>query len=508
MRYSLYLVAACFTVTAHAQAPARYGVGFRLVREIDHSRTTGPVRDFEGRANGTTAWPMMIGVWYPTAASSSAPRVTLGDYLVLSKLRDGDRPVTEADRIAGHNDMKSFAQFALRREITDSAAAAAYGQRMNAVRNAAPASGRFPVVIAGTDGSLSSGVQLFETLTRRGFVVIATPSRPTMGALQVTKPNLVIDSRIRDLEYLTAHARQYPFVDPERLAVVGINFDGMAALLYEMKNMRAFAVASIDGWEGKRNSTATVRASSLYDPLRMRVPYFVAQQDEPDAPPGLAHDFTIFNAIRYGSGEHVVVSGLSHAYLIALAALYPGTPDDLRLRHQALMDRIAAFLDAAARRTDMSLATTDSASFKDHRRRAALPAVPMAEELERILTAPGGPERLRTIFREARSQNPNVELFTQGTLNLFAFRLSRTQRVPESLLLMELGTEAFPQSAVARNDYGNSLLQAADTAGAVREFERALTLLDGDPSMSADDRTQSRTVIQGKIDRLRSRRPF
>jgi len=504
--FGLGLVLYGASAIAQVETPARYGVGFRVVHELDRSRTVGPARDFEGRVrSGSTAVPIEIGVWYPTSVATSARRMTLGDYLVLSKLRDGDRRVTEADRVAGRDDIKSFAQFALRREINDSTAAATYDQTMSAVRNAPPLSGRFPVVIAGTDGALSAGVQLFETLARRGFVVVAAPSRASLAALQVTKTSQVIDVRIRDLEYLTAHAQQYSFVDPSRIAVLGINFDGMAALLYEMKNMRAMAVVSIDGWEGKNGSSPQVRASPLYDPLRMRVPYFVVQQDESNPPPPLAHDFTIFDALRYGDGEHSVLRGVSHAYLVGLGALYPGVPNDVRVARLALLERTAAFLDGVARGTTMTAPTTDSLLFKDHRRRAALAPVPIAEEIEQIITAPGGVERLRAIHRRARAENPSVVLFSQSTLNLFAFRLTRTQRTPEALALLELGTEAFPRSVGSRNDYGNALLQAGDSARAVQSFAQALELIRDDPELTDAERAQSRSVIQSKIDRLRAR---
>ena len=511
MRPSLLAAAALIAGSAPGLAqptPAnpRFAVGFRLIHELDHSRAIGPTRDFEGKPRtGDIAVPMQIGVWYPAAARPIGPHVTRGDFALMSMIRGGARPLTRADSDAARTDLKSFAKFALRQDLTDADVNAVFGLQLEAVRDAPAAAGRFPVVIAGTDGALSGGIQYFETLASRGFVVVAAPSRAALGALQVTKPAWVMDARIRDLEYLTAYARQFSFADPSRVVMMGINFDGMAALLYQMKNMRAMGVVSIDGWEGKQGNSLQVRASPFYDPLRMRVPYFVAQQDELDAPPPLQHDFTVFNALRYAAAEHLVLHGMSHAYLVGSAALYPATPAQTKATQNLLLERIARFVDAAVKGETTPTVASDPPQVKEHRRHEALAAVPFAEEVEEIVMAPGGAERLRSIHREARRYNPDLELVTPTALNLFAFRMTRMERPADAMILRELGTEVFPKSAAAQNDLGNAQLQAADTSRAIQAFERALALVPEDTSLTDPERAQYRTVIQTKIDRLRRR---
>src|SRR4029078_12544077 len=126
------------------------------------------------------------------------------------------------------------------------------------------------------------------------------------------------------------HTRQLPFVDTTRLAVLGVNFDGMAALSFQMKNMATRGVVSLDGWEGKENSTATLASGLHYDPRRMRVPYLVVLQDEQTAPPGLRLDRTVFDALRYSDRQWLVLRSMSHAYLIGNPLVYPDVPADKR----------------------------------------------------------------------------------------------------------------------------------------------------------------------------------
>jgi dienelactone hydrolase len=430
--------------------------------------------------------------------------MTFGDYLVLSGTRDSLRAITEQDRTTARDGLKAFAGFGLGLQITDSQATSVFSRRLAAIRDAAPTPERHPVVIAGVDGGVANQAPLFESLAQRGYVVIANASLPSLASVQVTNPAAAIDTRIRDLEYLTAHARKYPFVDADRLAVLGINFDGMAALVYQMKNMRADAVISIDGWEGKRGSVETVRASPFYEPRRMRVPYFLVLQNEPNPPPGLAHDLSIFDALKYGAGEHVVARGLTHAYLVGAGAIFTDAPSERRTAHELLMRRIASFLDASLKRSSLArVSENDPSIWVVDRRHNALKAVPDAEEVERVAMADRGAERLRDIFRDARRENPEVSLFSRTALNLFAFRMSRANRTPESLTFLELATEAFPRSALAQNDLGNGYLQTGDTTRAVQAFERSVALLPSDSSMSDADRTQSQSTIAQKIDRLR-----
>src|SRR5215208_6727100 len=100
MRIQLLVTALALAVSPRAlsQTPATYGVGFRFMRELDHSRTVGPARDFEGRAQSPeVAVPMLIGVWYPTTVARTAPRMSVGDYHLLSNQGDDTRPFTDAD---------------------------------------------------------------------------------------------------------------------------------------------------------------------------------------------------------------------------------------------------------------------------------------------------------------------------------------------------------------------------------------------------------------------------
>jgi len=53
----------------------------------------------------------------------------------------------------------------------------------------------------------------------------SVPSRREYAAVQLSRPNVVVEARVRDFEFLLDHARRYPFADTSRIAAIGVTFD-------------------------------------------------------------------------------------------------------------------------------------------------------------------------------------------------------------------------------------------------------------------------------------------
>ena len=208
-----------------------FQVGFRTVTELDRSRATQPRRAFDGRAaDGETAMPIDIGIWYPATHSPAVARMSAEAYKTLRT------PMTRDAVAADFVRMASFGGL----EMTPPS---------RAVRDATPADGRYPLVVSGS--GLGTGWIRAEYLASHGYVVVAAPSSSRTGTLQASQPAIALETQTRNLEFLFAFARQQPYVDATRLGILGVNFDGMAALVFEMRNMQADAIISLDGYEAK-----------------------------------------------------------------------------------------------------------------------------------------------------------------------------------------------------------------------------------------------------------------
>ncbi len=488
--------------------PGRYDVGFLLAAEYDHSRRVAPRVDFEGRPNvGPLAMPMPVAVWYP-ARPARRPRMQYGTFAALGAKRTDPTPVTPSDRRAAIDNMRGFAAFAFGREIPESLMRAVDTTPTSAIRDAVPASGRFPVVLAATDGSIAAATVLFEYLASHGLVVMAVPSRRSYATLQVSRPNVVVEARVRDLELLLDRARRYAFIDTNRIAVLGVNFDGMAALAFQMKNMAARAVVSVDGWEGKAGSTGTLSSSLHYDPRRLRVPYLVVLQDEQSPPPGLRLDRTAFDAMRYAARQWLVLRSMTHAYLIGNPLVYPGVPTDKRESYELLVRGTHRFLEAAVAQPatipDPVLAEAAGANsgVKELVRADARPAVPDDAELERLVMVDRAVDKVTAILRSGRQVDSTFVLFPQETMALYAFRFTRLNDLPFAIRLLELNAEAFPRSWSAADALGDGYREAGDTTRAVAAWSRARDLLDRFPptdSAALGSAARARRAIEEKL---------
>lgn len=489
----------------------RYGVGFRLLAEYDHSRRIAPAVDFDGRRTlGPLAMPLPIAVWYPAAPGPRTPGMQYGSFAALGVKRTDLTPVTPADRRAAVESMRAFAGFAFGRQIPESLMRTVDTTTTAAVQDAAPARGRFPVVLAAMDGSIAAATVLFEYLASHGIVVMAVPSRLSYATLQVSRPNVVVEARVRDLEFLLDHARGLSFVDTDRIAVLGVNFDGMAALAFQMKNMAAHAVVSLDGWEGKANSIVTVSAGLHYDARRLRVPYLVVLQDEQSPPPGLRLDRAIFDALRYSTREWLVLRSMSHAYLIANPLAYPDVPPDKRASYELLVRGVHGFLAAAVGDSASPLGSQTggsgihggSAAVKDAVRVEASAAVPDDTELERLIMVDRAVDKVAGVLRDARRSDSTFQLFSEQTMALYAFRFTRQNERPFALRLLALNAEAFPRSAGAADALGDGYRDVGDTTKALALYSRALELLGGDAPNDASS-SQARQAVTEKVGRLR-----
>lgn len=496
-------------------APGRYAVGFRLAGDYDRSRRVAPPADFEGRPNaGALPMPIQVAIWYPAVASRSATRMEYGTFAALGTKRTDFTPVTAENRASSMSNMRAFAGFAFGRQIADDVIRAIDTTRTAAVLEATPAGGRFPVVLAATDGSIAAASVLFEYLASHGIVVMATPSHLSYASIQVSRPGKVIEARVRDLEYLLDRTYRLPFADTTRLAVLGINFDGMAAVAFQMKNMAGGAVVSLDGWEGKPNGSEALRASMHYDPRRLRVPYLVVEQDEPQSSPAPALDRAVFDDLRYSDRQWLVLNAMSHAYLIGNPLAYPDVPADKRTAYELLVRSTHRFLSAALAESPRALSTVVTAegagdarppSVKEIVRLEAAPAVPDDAELERLIMVDRAVDKVAGLLRQARRTDSSFVLFPQNTMALYAFRFARQNDRPFANRLLELNAEAFPRSWSAADALGDGYRDAGDTTRAIAAYTRAVTLLAQSPAGSDADVTRARQTIEQKLARLSAR---
>ena len=171
-----------------------------------------------------------------------------------------------------------YANGPLARSLPAPSFAALLERPMRAVENAEPLAGPFPLIVIGLGLYYESPVTFAATaeyLAGRGFVVATAPLVGTHTAIvRLTVPDL--ETQIRDLEFVIARARQFPFVDQERLGVMGFDQGGMAGVVLAMRNRDVDAFVSLDSGIQYPQSSGLPRASPHYDARALRVPWLHA----------------------------------------------------------------------------------------------------------------------------------------------------------------------------------------------------------------------------------------
>jgi tetratricopeptide (TPR) repeat protein len=491
--------------------PGPHVVGYRLVNRYDHTRAYTPRRDYQGRpATGETATPFQVSVWYP--ARSAGNRMRVGDYAAIDPTRETLAEVTATQREVARGNFIGSASFTIGSELPVAEADRILDQNVNATRDAEPAQGSFPLVLFGAESGPSGAYGLAEYLASHGYIVVAAGSLLKTATLQATNAAAALDAQTHQLGLLYDFGRTIPSADPQRLGVIGKNFDGLAALNYQMRNLAANAVVTLDGWEAKPVSTTILRGSAFFDPVKLRVPYLTFQQDNPPTPQ-LRANRDLFDQLKYSERQMYVLHNMDHFRLLQHTLVYPHVTDEQRLAYDFYYRTIRDFLDAHVNADSAALRALRSSTaqrgypawlFKEQFAAPALAAVPTAEELESLVMS-GDIARVVDVLRAARRENPDGRLFTRETMNLYAFRYWQRNERDKAIQLRQLNAEAYPNSVHAHNDLGNAYRDSGQPQLALGSFERALALVDSDSEIAANEKEASREVIRRKIEALRPR---
>ena len=196
---------------------------------------------------------------------------------------------------------------------------------MNAIRDAEPISGTFPVVIyAPSLNSVNTeNIELCEYLASHGFIVFASPS---LGANERVMAADVAgaDAQASDISFLINFSKNVPDTNTAEIAVIGYSFGGMAELFAAARDQRIKALVALDG--SFLYDAATVQRVTDVHPDRLTVPLLffsrgqdpLAERDNPQTD-GPASKSTVLNNWTHGDLLHVDLLAASH---ITFSSIY------------------------------------------------------------------------------------------------------------------------------------------------------------------------------------------
>jgi dienelactone hydrolase len=170
-----------------------------------------------------------------------------------------------------------------------------------------------------------------------------------------------------------------------------------------------------------------------------------------------------------------------------------GHGTDMFAAEKELQPQILAWLDSHLR---------DAPTTRPTGAMAGGPTV--VEEFWTALNQPGGVERARKLYDDAKRRDQNDVLFPEAETNLIGYALLQDGTVKDAIAVFQLNVEAYPRSANACDSLSDGYLAMGNKEEALKYAQKAIDLLDTDPNATPEFKQLVREGAEKKIKELRA----
>lgn len=480
--------------------PGACPVGFRLEVATDLTRSADDPAGVPQMGR-----PVRIYWWYP--AKEPGTSMTVGDYTRLA----------EQD-FAPAAGIPPGLPVPLGKGLTPEQRQALLVSRTAASRGAAPAAGKFPVLVFGQGlyyESPVSNLVICEYLASHGFIVATCPLAGTRHRL-VNLNIEDLETAIRDLEWVLSRARALPAADLDRAGVIGYDLGGMAGLTLCLRHPELSAFASLDAGILTPHRSDLPASHPSYREDRFVIPWMHLTQARFMPPePGSGQPSNLFARKTGGDSYLVPVPATSHGSFSSYAMMgikqavpgYWGTPaENEQSLHEDICRRVLLFFEGylkgreTARRQLQAeaVAAVDQPAQPKIFFKAGVPVPPSRARLIHLLITKG-PEEAKPVIEQAQAAAGGPVL-DEAELNWLGYHfLYWWGREAEAAKLFQLGVSLFPGSANLYDSLGEAWQVNGNIPAAIESYRRSLEL---DPNNA-----NARAALQRLQEQQQPRRP-
>jgi len=130
----------------------------------------------------------------------------------------------------------------------------------------------------------------------------------------------------------------------------------------------------------------------------------------------------------------------------------------------------------------------------------------IVEEFWTTLHQPGGVERARQLYDEAKRRDRSVVLFPETETNLLGYALLRDDKVKDAVVVFHLNVDGYPRSANTYDSLSDGYLAMGNKEEALKYAQKTLEVLDTDPNVTPEFKQRLREGAEKKIKELQGAR--
>lgn len=250
---------------------ASYDAGVTFVHTSDTSRIFKPGTDLTDALHHR---PIDLDIWYPAYHAEADTQLLVRDLFRLLETRANYYSGSKVgDGISGQ-----FAQFFCTTfKCADSTSLLRF--KTNSFKNAAAASGRFPIVVYMTafNGMSYENFSMFESLAQKGFVVVSISSIGRFPGDMTTKKEDLME-QVYDAVAAVKELKKNPNADTNRIAIVGYSWGGLSGAILAGKLPNVKCMVSLEGSEfhhygNEDMDFEAIKNSDDFKNLQFSIPY-------------------------------------------------------------------------------------------------------------------------------------------------------------------------------------------------------------------------------------------
>jgi len=461
-------------------------VGFRFDDIIDSTRTYDyseyEITDIESRLGGR---PIRLYTWYPADAENEKDRMSLYRYVEISR---GDFSI-------GGQSTVILNKLPIERALPEKQLNSTLMQITKAFENAQPAEGKYPLIVLGQGLYYENPITHFslcEYLASHGFVVVSCPLAGTNSPLvMLTVRDL--ESIVRDLEFILKTSLNLPYVDMNRIGVIGFDMGGMAGQILQMRNSEVDAIMTMDadivfphfsGLPGNHPSFDIQKMTAPWihmtqsigiEPYRTNLEQSVWGQNSSDGylmlftDPNVQHvNFTSYGLLNIPTPlvsywrentlpNFTAYSAICKFGLIFMNAYLKNNQTELR------------------RLTDEANSQKPNSIFTLEYKKDTNRGLTFDHFLNQIISGDivGAVKKVK----QHKERNPSWIFYSENSINNIGYRFLYTLNKPEiALEILKLNVDMYPESANAYDSYAEALLRMDKVEEAVENYKKSLEL--------------------------------